>query len=238
MHKTVAEAVDFSQKLARQCREFQEREVIIAPPATVLYAVSEVLKGSPIHLAAQNMHWEEKGAFTGEIAAPMLTDMGCEYTLVGHSERRTLFGETNETVNKKVQTALKFGLKPIVCVGETLKERESEATFDVVKKQIKEGLNNISTGDIECVSIAYEPVWAIGTGKTATPETAEEVHRFIREILSSDFGEDAGKKSPILYGGSVTPNNIKELMDKPNINGALVGGASLDVESFIGILRY
>jgi triosephosphate isomerase len=238
MHKTVAESVDFSLRLAKECEGLEEREVIIAPPATALYSVSQVLKGSTAHLSAQNMHWEEKGAFTGEISAPMLADMGCEYVLIGHSERRTLFGETNETVNKKLRTALNFGLKPIVCIGETLKERESEATFDVIKKQVNEGLNNISTGDIECVSIAYEPVWAIGTGKTATPELAEEVHRFIREILSSGFGESVGAETAVIYGGSVTPQNIGELMAKPNINGALVGGASLDLESFTGIIRY
>jgi triosephosphate isomerase len=238
MHKTVAESVDFSLRLAKECEGLEEREVIIAPPATALYSVSQVLKGSTVHLSAQNMHWEEKGAFTGEISAPMLADMGCEYVLIGHSERRTLFGETNETVNKKLRTALNFGLKPIVCIGETLKERESEATFDVIKKQVNEGLNNISTGDIECVSIAYEPVWAIGTGKTATPELAEEVHRFIREILSSGFGESVGAETAVIYGGSVTPQNIGELMVKPNINGALVGGASLDLESFTGIIRY
>jgi triosephosphate isomerase len=238
MNKTVAESVDFSLRLAKECEGLEEREVIIAPPATALYAVSQALKGSTVHLSAQNMHWEEKGAFTGEISAPMLADMGCEYVLIGHSERRTLFGETNEAVNKKLKAALNFGLKPIVCIGETLEERESEATFDVIKKQVKEGLNNISTGDIECVSIAYEPVWAIGTGKTATPELAEEVHQFIREILSSGFGEGVGAETAIIYGGSVTPQNIGELMDKPNINGALVGGASLDVESFTGIIRY
>jgi triosephosphate isomerase len=238
MHKTVAESVDFSQRLAKECEGLEEREVIIAPPATALYAVSQVLKGSTVQLSAQNMHWEEKGAFTGEISAPMLADMGCQYILIGHSERRTLFGETNETVNKKLQAALKFGIKPIVCVGETLEQRESEATFDIIKKQVKEGLNNISTGDIECVSIAYEPVWAIGTGKTATPELAEEVHQFIRETLSSGFGEGVGAETAIIYGGSVTPKNIGELMNKPNINGALVGGASLDVESFTGIIRY
>jgi triosephosphate isomerase len=238
MHKTVAESVDFSLRLAKECEGLEEREVIIAPPATALYSVSQVLKDSTVHLSAQNMHWEEKGAFTGEISAPMLADMGCEYVLIGHSERRTLFGETNETVNKKLRTALNFGLKPIVCIGETLKERESEATFDVIKKQVNEGLNNISTGDIECVSIAYEPVWAIGTGKTATPELAEEVHRFIREILSSGFGESVGAETAVIYGGSVTPQNIGELMVKPNINGALVGGASLDLESFTGIIRY
>lgn len=238
MNKTVAESVEFSKKLAQECEGLEEREVIIAPPSTALYSVSEALKGSPIRLSAQNIHWEEKGAYTGEISAPMLADMGCQYVLIGHSERRSLFGETNETVNKKIKTALKFGLKPIVCVGETLEERESEATFDIIGKQIKEGLNNISTGDIECVSIAYEPVWAIGTGKTATPELAEEVHRFVREIISSDFGDGAGAETAVIYGGSVTPQNIKELMNKPNINGALVGGASLDIESFTGIIRY
>lgn len=238
MHKTVAESVDFSQRLARECQDLKERKVIIAPPATALYSVSQALKGSSVHLSAQNMHWEEKGAFTGEISASMLVDIGCEYVLIGHSERRTLFGETNKTVNKKLKTALNFGLKPIVCIGESLHERESEATFDVIKKQLKEGLNNISTGDIEFVSIAYEPVWAIGTGKTATPELAEEVHRFIREIISSGFGEGAGAETAVIYGGSVNPENIRVLMDKPNINGALVGGASLDVESFTGIIRY
>jgi triosephosphate isomerase len=238
MNKTIPEALDFARKLVDEISGLKDRDVVIAAPFTALGVVAEVLKGSPVHLSAQNLYWEETGAFTGEISAQMLVDAGCGYVLIGHSERRTLFGETNDTVNKKTRTALKSGLRPIVCLGETLAERESEATFTIIEKQIKEGLNNITSDDIEGIFIAYEPVWAIGTGKTATPEQAEEVHRFIRKVLTSEFGERAGAETAIIYGGSVNKDNIRELMNQPDINGALVGGASLIVESFIDIVTY
>lgn len=238
MNMTTGEAVAFARRLAREFARLEDRDVVIAPPYTSLYPVAEIVKESPIHLAAQNLHWEQAGAFTGEISAAMLSDIGCTHVLVGHSERRTLFGESDETVNRKAQSALAAGLKPIVCIGETLDERESGRTFDILAKQIKEGLNNISPDDIQGVTLAYEPVWAIGTGKTATTEQAEEAHRFIRGEVSSIFGEEAASEKAILYGGSVKPDNIAALMDQPDINGALVGGASLDFESFAEIIRY
>jgi triosephosphate isomerase len=238
MNMTAGEAVSFARKLKETFVPRKDREVIIAPSFTALYPVAEILRDSPIHLAAQNLHWEKAGAYTGEISASMLLDIGCRYTLVGHSERRTLFGESNGTVNKKTKAALAAGLNPIVCIGETSEERESGSTFDILSEQIKEGLNNISSDDIGRVAIAYEPVWAIGTGRTATAEQAEEAHRFIRRQLSRIFGEGRAGETAILYGGSVTPDNIAGLMNQPDINGALVGGASLAVESFMKIVEY
>ncbi len=238
MNMTTGESVTFAKRLAEEFARLEDRDVIIAPPFTALYPVAEILRNSGIHLAAQNFHWEKGGAYTGEISAPMLCDIGCRYVLVGHSERRILFGERNEEVNKKAATALAAGLKPIVCIGETLGERESGRTFDILARQIKEGLNNISPDDIESVTLAYEPVWAIGTGKTATTEQAEEVHRFIREEIGGIFGKAKAGETAIIYGGSVKPDNIAGLMDQPDINGALVGGASLDFESFAKIIKY
>lgn len=237
MHKTVAEAVALASELTNAFREPGERDIIIAPPFTALGAVGEVLQGSPVSLAAQNMHWEEKGAYTGEISPAMLLDMGCAFVILGHSERRALFGETDRVINRKVKAALGGGLRPIFCIGETLEQRQSGATFAVLEEQIKEGLNNIDSSDIRLVTFAYEPVWAIGTGETATPGQAQEAHRFIREMLVSLWGEEV---SPvvIMYGGSVNPGNIKSLMDQPDINGALVGGASLQFEPFADIIRF
>jgi len=238
MNMTTGEAVAFARQLVQEFPRLEDRVVVIAPPYTALYPVAAIVGNSPIHLAAQNLHWEEAGAFTGEISASMLTDIGCTHVLVGHSERRTLFDEGDDEVNRKTLTALATGLQPIVCVGETLDERESGRTFDILARQIKEGLNNISPDDIQGVTLAYEPVWAIGTGKTATTEQAEEAHRFIRGEVSRIFGEEAAAQGVILYGGSVKPDNIAGLMDQPDINGALVGGASLDFESFAKIIRY
>ena len=237
MHKTVAEAVALASELTNAFREPGDRDIIIAPPFTALGAVGEVLQGSPVSLAAQNMHWEEKGAYTGEISPAMLLDMGCAFVILGHSERRALFGETDRVINRKVKAALGGGLRPIFCIGETLEQRQSGATFAVLEEQIKEGLNNIDSSDIRLVTFAYEPVWAIGTGETATPGQAQEAHRFIREMLVSLWGEEV---SPvvIMYGGSVNPGNIKSLMDQPDINGALVGGASLQFEPFADIIRF
>jgi len=237
MNKTVGEAVSFARKLAESIGSLSDREILLAPPYTALSAVSLACRDSAVSLAGQNMHWEEKGAFTGEVSPNMLLDVGCTWVILGHSERRHLFGESDEMVNYKVKAALKHHLKPLVCIGETLEERERERTFDVVRKQLTRGLNNISPGDIKALTIAYEPVWAIGTGKTATPDQAQEVHRFIRERLSELYGAEAAFSVRILYGGSVKESNIKELMGRPDIQGVLVGGASLAVESFLGIAR-
>ncbi|MEA2015018.1 MAG: triose-phosphate isomerase [Thermodesulfobacteriota bacterium] len=237
MHKEIPEAVGLANQLKKEFFEPGDVDIVIAPPFTALWSVMEALKDSPIHMSAQNMHWEEKGAYTGEISATMLVDAGCEFVIIGHSERRTLFGETGEILNKKVRAALKSGLKPIFCIGETLEERESGATFEVVQEQIKEGLNNIASDDIRGITLAYEPIWAIGTGKTATPLQAQEVHRFIRETIAVDTGYDLASETLIIYGGSVNPENTASLMDQPDINGALVGGASLDFELFAEIIK-
>ncbi|MBN2539836.1 MAG: triose-phosphate isomerase [Deltaproteobacteria bacterium] len=237
MHKTIPEGVEFAKQLKKEFSEPGDVDIVIAPPFTALFPVAEVLRDSSIHLAAQNMHWEEKGAYTGEISPTMLVDAGCEFVIIGHSERRTLFGETDAMLNRKIHAALKSGLKPIFCIGETLKERESGTTFEVIKKQIKEGLNNITSDDIRQLTFAYEPVWAIGTGKTATPPEAQEVHRFIRETIAADLGYAHASETVIMYGGSVNPENTGSLMDQPDINGALVGGAALDIDSFEGIIK-
>jgi triosephosphate isomerase len=238
MNKTVGESIQFAQQLVAEFAEFTEREIVIAPPFTALYPVAQVLRDSPIHLSAQNVHWNENGAYTGEISPGMLVDIGCEYVIIGHSERRTLFGEKDGDINRKISTALTFDVTPIFCIGETLKERTAHKTFDVVSRQIKEGLNNIPSDDIKRVVIAYEPIWAIGTGKTASVEQAEEVHRYIRDLIVDSCGEDTGGNVRIIYGGSVNQDTIGGLMIQPNINGALVGGASLDIESFRNIIKY
>jgi len=238
MHKTIPEAVALAQRLRDAFPEPGDRDIVIAPPFTALGFVSAILKGSPVRLSAQNMHWEVQGAYTGEISSAMLVDAGCEFVILGHSERRTLFGETGGMVNRKVCAAIRAGLKPIFCIGETLEQRQSGATFAVLEEQIKEGLNNIDSGDIRRVTFAYEPVWAIGTGETATPGQAQEAHRFIRERLTSLYGEGIASPAVIMYGGSVNPGNVGSLMEQPDINGALVGGASLEFESFAEIIRF
>ncbi|MCX5846595.1 MAG: triose-phosphate isomerase [Deltaproteobacteria bacterium] len=238
MHKTIREAVDFANQLKNAQRGYDDREVVIAPPFPALYAVAEVLKESGIRISAQNLHEKPEGAYTGEVSAGMLIDAGCEYVIVGHSERRTLFGEKNDVINRKLKTALSFGLRPIFCIGEILEEREEGRTFTVVEKQIKEGLNNLTTDDIRHLFIAYEPVWAIGTGKTATPEQAQEVHAFIRDVMGKAYGRDVSEDIAVIYGGSVNPGNIGGLMVQADIDGALVGGASLDIDSFVRIIRF
>ena len=237
MNKTVGEAIELANGLKRELYDVTGLDIVICPPFTALSEVSEVVTGSNIYLGAQDFFWEEKGAYTGEVSSLMLKDTGCKYVIIGHSERRKYFGETNETVNKKLNTALKTGLLPIVCVGERLEEREGHKTFDVVKDHVENSLKGISKEDILRVTVAYEPVWAIGTGKTATPEQAEEVHKFIREIFIKMYGEETASLLRIQYGGSVTPDNIEGLMAKENIDGALVGGASLKVESFSSIVK-
>jgi len=238
MNKTVAEAIDFASRLRNALNTPPVPEVIIAPPFTALHAVAEILKGSPVCLAAQNLHEAEKGAFTGEISGEMIREAGCTYVIVGHSERRTLFGEGDERVHRKLRAALSAGLKPIFCIGETLQEREEGRMQNVVERQLKEGLNNLTAGDISRLLVAYEPVWAIGTGRTATPAQAQEVHGLIREWIAGRYGSERAAEIAILYGGSVTAKNIVDLMHQPDINGALVGGASLDVDSFVQLVGY
>jgi triosephosphate isomerase len=238
MNKTVDEALDLVRQLKTSLSNIGEVEVAVAPPFTALYPISLELKGSSIRLAAQNLFYEEKGAFTGEISPLMLREIGCQYVIIGHSERRQFFGETEETVNRKIRAALSQNLKPIFCVGESLKEREGGETFSVIGRQVEGGLRNIVDKEMANIVIAYEPVWAIGTGKTATPEQAEEVHRFLREQLERLCSREIGEKVRIQYGGSVTPENIKGLMSQEDIDGALVGGASLKWESFSKIVRF
>ena len=238
MHKTVPEARDFVCRLKEMLPTLTDREVVIAPPFTALFAVAGMTVGTSIKVSAQNLHWEEKGAFTGEVSAAMVADCGCEYVIVGHSERRTIFGETDEMVNRKVRTAIANGLKPVICVGETLAERESNATFTVIATQVKEGLKGIAFDGISRAVLAYEPVWAIGTGKTATPGQAQEVHRFIREGIEKAYTKDIADGLPILYGGSVHPGNIDSLMAERDVDGVLVGGASLEAESFARIILF
>ena len=232
MHKSADEAVSFARTLKDLVKGLDGIEITVAPPFTALAALSGELAGSSIALAAQNCHPEAQGAFTGEVAVGMLAGLGCRHVIVGHSERRALFGETSGFVAEKVRAVQTAGLVPIVCVGESLGEREAEHTFQVIGVQLEESLEGAS----ERLVIAYEPVWAIGTGRTATPELAQEVHSFVRSALQERFGAPAAEIR-ILYGGSVKPGNAAELLAQPDIDGALVGGASLDPESFSAIIR-
>ena len=236
MHKTAAEAVNLVEGLKSHVAAVRDMEVAVCPPFTALAAVARAVAGSPIGLGAQNLHWEKEGAFTGEISAPMLAELGCTYVIVGHSERRQHFGETDEIVQRKGRAAVTAGIRPIVCVGESLREREAGTTFDVLEAQVKGGLRGLS-GDSGMV-VAYEPVWAIGTGRTATPGQAQEVHAFIRKLVESLWSPAAAAATRILYGGSVKPDNVRELMAQPDVDGALVGGASLDPSSFGKIVRF
>ena len=238
MNKTVGEALDLVKELKTAISGVKEVEVAVAPPFTALNAVRKELEGSSIRLAAQNIFWEEKGAFTGEISPPMLREVGCHYVIIGHSERRQFFGESDETVNRRINAALAQGLKVIFCIGETLKEREEGKTFSLIERQMEGGLKGLSGKKMRNMVMAYEPVWAIGTGKTASPEQAEEVHRFIRAKLERLYSKEVSEEIRIQYGGSVTPENIKGLMNQPNIDGALVGGASLKAEFFSKIVRF
>jgi triosephosphate isomerase len=216
----------------------RDRDVIVAPPFTALETAAQALAGTTIGLAGQNLHVEPKGAFTGEIAGEMLKDVGCGFVIIGHSERRQYFNETNELVRQKIGAALRADLRAIVCIGETLREREGENTLPIIDRQVREGLAGLSREALRSLVIAYEPVWAIGTGKTATPEQAEEVHALIRSLLRELAGENGGDAVRILYGGSVKADNIDALMAQPNIDGALVGGASLDAASFSRLIAF
>ncbi len=238
MNKTVSEAVKTAQDLKLKIGKFKSVEVVVFPPFTALEGVSKVLKGTEITLGAQNMFWEEEGAYTGEVSPLMLLDVGCKYVILGHSERRGYFGERDEEINKKLKVALNHGLVPLVCMGEKLRMRREGKAKQVVENQLRGCLCGISAQDIEKIVIAYEPVWAIGTGETATSEQAQDMHCFIREILGEWFGEKVAQAIRIQYGGSVKPENIKDLMNKEDIDGALVGGASLKAKSFTQIVRY
>jgi len=238
MFKTGIEAVETAAQLVKLVAGTTDIDVMIAPPFTALAPVSDVVKGSCVSLGAQNLFWEAQGAFTGEISPAMLVSAGCKYVIIGHSERRQYFNETDETVNKRMQAAVNNDLIPVMCVGESEKERESKDTFSVLDKQVKKGLEGFSSDDLERLVIAYEPIWAIGTGKTATSHQAQEVHQFLRSVLEKNFGNMLAKSIRILYGGSVKSNNIAELMAMPDVDGALVGGASLDPETFSKIVQF
>ncbi|MFI5316134.1 MAG: triose-phosphate isomerase [Myxococcota bacterium] len=236
MHKTAAEAAAFARALVPSLAGLHGVEVAVAPPFTALAALREALGSAPVALTAQNAHFEKSGAFTGEVSVAMLAELGCRYVILGHSERRQIFGETDELVAKKLGAVQAAGLRPILCVGEQLAERESGRTFDVLARQLSGSLAAADRSRAAELVVAYEPVWAIGTGRTATPELAQEAHAFIRARLADRFAADAGRIR-IQYGGSVKPDNAAELLAQPDIDGALVGGASLDPESFSAIIR-
>lgn len=238
MHKPPGEARVFVGELAKRLeKESPAVEVIVAPPFVSIHAAVEAARGTAIRVAAQNVHWEDQGAFTGEVSGGMLRESGCAHVIIGHSERRQYFGETDETVNKRLAAALRHGLVPVFCLGETLKEREGARTFEVIERQFTVGMAGIRPSDPERFMIAYEPVWAIGTGKTATPEQAQEVHAFLREEIGSLLGAEFAQRIRLLYGGSVKPDNTRGLTARPDIDGGLVGGACLKIDEFMGIIR-
>ena len=238
MFKTCPEAVETALQLAKTTSSAKGVDIMIAPPFTALQSVSGAIAKTAIHLGAQNIHWEEQGARTGEISPLMVASLGCEYVIIGHSERRQYFGETDETVNKKLKSAISAGLIPVMCIGETASERELGKTFSTLDKQLLKGLEGLVADRLRNFVIAYEPVWAIGTGKTATTGQAGEVHGHVRALVERTFGKELAKSTRILYGGSVKPANINDLMDMPDIDGALVGGASLDAATFGKIVCY
>lgn len=235
MNKTVSESVDFAKSLLDITNE--NVEALICVPFTSLTEVKKVVDGTELKIGAQNMHWEESGAYTGEVSAEMLKDIGVDYVIIGHSERREYYGETDETVNKKVKKAFETGISPIMCCGETIEEREEGKAESKIKSQIEKGIEGLSSEQIENLVVAYEPIWAIGTGKTATSEQANDIIKHIREVVREEYGDSADKMR-IQYGGSVKPDNIKELMDQSDIDGALVGGASLKKDDFSALINY
>ena len=236
MYKTVHEAVVFIKECRSIVKDIDDVEIVVAPPFTALHACAEAARNSPIGIAAQDVYWEREGAFTGEISAGMVKEAGGDYAIIGHSERRRLFGETDESVNRKLVATLAVQLTPIVCIGETLEEREAGQTLDVLDRQIKAGLDGLTGDQVGTLVLAYEPVWAIGTGRNATPQQAGEAHAHIRSRLRQWFGGGAGDHCHVIYGGSVKPDNIYELIALPDVDGALVGGASLDVRAFADIV--
>ena len=232
MHKTVHEAVVFVKEFRGLVKDITDVEIVVAPPFTALHSVAEAARNSTVAVSAQNAYWERQGAFTGEVSAAMVREAGAEFVILGHSERRQLFGETDETVNRRLVASLAADLTPIVCIGETLEEREAELTMSVLDRQIKAGLDGMTGEQIASLVIAYEPVWAIGTGRNATPAQAGEAHAHIRQRLRQWFGGNAADHCHVIYGGSVKPDNIHELVALPDVDGALVGGASLEIKSF------
>ena len=237
MHKTVDETVKYVKELRGLVKDLSGVEVVVAPPFTCIHAAAEAARSSNVILAAQDLHWEREGAFTGEVSGPMIREAGAEFVMVGHSERRTLFGETDAIVNRKLAAAFAAGLCPIACIGETLDQRERQETFDVLDRQIKVGFDGLTGEQLKQIVIAYEPVWAIGTGRNATPAQAAEAHGHIRTRIRQWFGPDAAELCHVIYGGSVKPDNIRDLAAQPDVDGALVGGASLDVRQFLAILN-
>lgn len=238
MFNNLSETIELISAIKNEMSKSEtQTEVIVCPPFTSLETATTLLKGSKIKLGAQNMHYEENGAFTGEVSASMLKSVGCKFVILGHSERRTIFGETDEVINLKIKKAIASGLKPIFCVGETLEERENGLTEKVVETQIKNGLKGIPESDLSELIVAYEPVWAIGTGKTASPEQAQEVHKFIRNLIKSQFSSNLAENIVIQYGGSVKPENAAELFSQQDIDGGLIGGASLKASSFMAIVN-
>jgi len=239
MYKTITEAIELANGLKRELFKlnYEAIDVVLCPPYTALAEVSEIIAGSDIRLGGQDAYWQDEGAFTGEVSCRMLKDAGCSFVIIGHSERRQFFHETNEGVNKKVKAALNNALIPIMCVGETLVEREKGKTFKVLDDHVQNGLSGISLEDMLKIIIAYEPVWAIGTGKTATPVQAEEAQKYIRDLIAKLYNKEVAEQVRIQYGGSVKPENITELMQQADVDGALVGGASLKIETFSEIVK-
>ena len=238
LNMTIAESRELAQQLVDNLADMTDRDIVIAPVFTTLSTVAEVIRQSPIQLAGQNCYPQTSGAFTGEVSPDFLSDAGCHYVILGHSERRQLLGETDQFINQKVMKTLEAELKPILCIGETLEEREAEQMLKVLDRQIKGGLANLTAPQLADVTMAYEPIWAIGTGKTATAEQAQQAHSFIREVVEQLFNPDVAENIRILYGGSVKPGNVDGLMAEEDIDGALVGGASLKGEDFIRIVRF
>ena len=236
MYKTVADAVKYVKEFRVMVKDLEDVEIVLAPTFTALHAAAEAARNSNVGIAGQDLYWEREGAFTGQVSAAMVREAGAEYAIIGHSERRTYFGETDATVNRKTMAAFGNGLTPIVCIGETLDQRERNETFEVLDRQIKQGFERITGEQLAQLVIAYEPVWAIGTGRNATPAQAAEAHGHIRKRLRQWFGNDAAEACHIIYGGSVKPDNIRDLVSQPDVDGALVGGASLEVRSFFDIV--
>jgi triosephosphate isomerase len=232
MFKTVTEAVVFAKELKSLVKDVVDVEIVIAPPFTAIHSMAEALRNTNVGVSGQDVYWEKEGAFTGEVSAAMLKEAGAEYGIIGHSERRRLFGETDATVNRKIFAAIGAGLTPIVCIGETLEERERNETLTVLDRQIKDGFDRLTADQVGELVVAYEPVWAIGTGRNATAAQAEEAHAHIRMRLRQWFGAEAADRCHVIYGGSVKPDNIADLIREPDVDGALVGGASLDLRSF------
>ena len=238
MHLTISESVALAEAVAGSCQHLDDREVMIAPAATALAAVAQAVPGSPLIIAGQNVAWKDQGAYTGEISPLMLSDAGAKMAIVGHSERRHIFGEDNAMINQRILGALTYGVAPVLCVGETLDEREDDLTWEVLKVQVREGLEGVSREQAKYVVIAYEPVWAIGTGKTASKEQAQEAHLFIRGVVQELYEKNLADEMRILYGGSVKPDNVDDLMRMPDVDGALVGGAALQADSFDRIIHF